>query len=520
MTDGMLSLSWNNHSTTFCHTLASLRAKERYTDVTLACEGKFYPVHKLVLSTCSEYFENVFEHTPCKHPVIVLRDVQCDELEALLSYMYAGVVSVAQTDLSRLIKVAELLEIKGLAVPDEPPNSSKTASYNQRLSDDRSSPHVRSRHSHGSNSERSSPYQKTKQSHISNDDRLSPHPKRRRKMESETSSHEDPQSANNSSSKGTSQSVDGEHLEEDQSAWTEGHDTRQRSETESEERTDYQSATRESLSTKVQVTVDESLVKEEVIDDLRDGHNDSSEPGHNYDGMTGDSSGGGQDSIGLVAPKYDHLPPDPEMLVPPGHGQPPPLHEAVIEALAGPSGMQAWPGGGDMARRLTLGEGFGGEGSQDMTSLPLGQPGTQAHQLVRMARGDHRTGKLGVARDKPRLPSGHMRQKPFYCSLCPYEMLNDSRKSYHCPHIGSKPYSCPYCPFRASHNSKIQCHLRTHTGEKPYACHLCPSRFAKKGNLKTHIRTHTGEKPYACPHCQYCCAHKSDLKKHIVVHTR
>lgn len=57
--------------------------------------------------------------------------------------------------------------------------------------------------------------------------------------------------------------------------------------------------------------------------------------------MTGDSSGGGQDSVGLVAPKYDRLPPDQEMLVPPGHGQPPPLHEAVIEALAGPSGMQA-----------------------------------------------------------------------------------------------------------------------------------------------------------------------------------
>ncbi|XP_071530997.1 uncharacterized protein [Panulirus ornatus] len=464
MTDGMLSLSWNNHSTTFCHTLASLRAKERYTDVTLACEGKFYPVHKLVLSTCSEYFENVFEHTPCKHPVIVLRDVQCDELEALLSYMYAGVVSVAQTDLSRLIKVAELLEIKGLAVPDEPPNSSKTASYNQRLSDDRSSPHVRSRHSHGSNSERSSPYQKTKQSHISNDDRLSPHPKRRRKMESETSSHEDPQSANNSSSKGTSQSVDGEHLEEDQSAWTEGHDTRQRSETESEERTDYQSATRESLSTKVQVTVDESLVKEEVIDDLRDGHNDSSEPGHNYDGMTGDSSGGGQDSIGLVAPKYDHLPPDPEMLVPPGHGQPPPLHEAVIEALAGPSGMQAWPGGGDMARRLTLGEGFGGEGSQDMTSLPLGQPGTQAHQLVLVESGVEMpvvggpiaTGNAGA---------------------------------------GGKGYQCHHCSYTTLRKYDLTRHMRTHTGEKPWSCPHCNHQFALKHNLKSHLRTHKRENP-------------------------
>lgn len=95
--------------------------QERYTDATLACDGKFYPVHKLVLSTCSEYFESMFEHTPCKHPVIVLKDIKPDELEALLSYMYAGVVSVAQNDLARLIKAAEMLQIKGLAVPDEPP---------------------------------------------------------------------------------------------------------------------------------------------------------------------------------------------------------------------------------------------------------------------------------------------------------------------------------------------------------------------------------------------------------------
>lgn len=39
--------------------------------------------------------------------------------------MYAGVVSVAQKDLSQLIKAAELLQIKGLAVPDEPPQYSR-----------------------------------------------------------------------------------------------------------------------------------------------------------------------------------------------------------------------------------------------------------------------------------------------------------------------------------------------------------------------------------------------------------
>ncbi|MCL4146037.1 UNVERIFIED_CONTAM: hypothetical protein GTU68_025158, partial [Idotea baltica] len=95
-----------------------------YTDATIACEGKFYPVHKLVLSTCSEYFGAIFERTPCKSPVVVLKDIECKNLEFLLDYMYVGEVNVRQNELAALIKAAECLRIKGLAVPDEDPSNS------------------------------------------------------------------------------------------------------------------------------------------------------------------------------------------------------------------------------------------------------------------------------------------------------------------------------------------------------------------------------------------------------------
>ncbi|XP_063865792.1 longitudinals lacking protein, isoforms A/B/D/L-like isoform X9 [Scylla paramamosain] len=119
----LLSLKWNNHRTTFIHILGVLRDKQAYTDVTLACDGKFYSVHKLVLSTCSDYFCAMFDKTACKSPVIVLKDIKSEDLEALLDYMYLGEVNVRQSDLASLIKAAENLRIKGLAVPDdEPPN--------------------------------------------------------------------------------------------------------------------------------------------------------------------------------------------------------------------------------------------------------------------------------------------------------------------------------------------------------------------------------------------------------------
>ncbi|XP_068226725.1 longitudinals lacking protein, isoforms H/M/V-like isoform X2 [Palaemon carinicauda] len=142
MGDGLLMLSWKNHSSTFSHLISSLREKDQYTDVTLACDGKFYPAHKIVLSACSQYFEEMLQNTPCKHPIIVLKDILASELDALLNYMYVGEVSVSQNHLTALIKAAESLHIKGLAVPDELPTSyaRESRGLSNPLSDERVSP--------------------------------------------------------------------------------------------------------------------------------------------------------------------------------------------------------------------------------------------------------------------------------------------------------------------------------------------------------------------------------------------
>ena len=108
--------------------------------MTLACDGKFYPVHKLVLSTCSEYFSDIFDRTPCKNPVIVLKDIQCQDLEFLLDYMYIGEVNVRQNDLASLIKAAECLRIKGLAVPDDDGSKPQTTAVNTSSSASRQQP--------------------------------------------------------------------------------------------------------------------------------------------------------------------------------------------------------------------------------------------------------------------------------------------------------------------------------------------------------------------------------------------
>lgn len=187
----------------------------------------------------------MFDHTPCKHPVIVLSEIHREELEALLSYMYAGYVNVAENSLARLIKVAELLEVKGLAVPDEPPSSGKRASSGHRTNENRVSP-LRNMQLHGSGDDRNMLPTK---SQSPSDDRTSPHPKRQR-TRSEVSLLENTHSPNKSPSKETSRPTDYENKEVEP-PWSEDDDCSQRISRAAEDQTAFHH--QEPLTDKVQV---------------------------------------------------------------------------------------------------------------------------------------------------------------------------------------------------------------------------------------------------------------------------
>ena len=109
-----------------------LALQHTYTDVTLACDGQVYPAHKFVLSTCSEYFSEIFTSTSGTSIVIVLKDVRRQDLEYLMDYMYLGQVDVAQSELPSLIKTAECLRIKGLAIPDDEPHKTQRRGADER----------------------------------------------------------------------------------------------------------------------------------------------------------------------------------------------------------------------------------------------------------------------------------------------------------------------------------------------------------------------------------------------------
>jgi len=70
---------------------------------------------RLYCRPAARFFESLFTENPCKHPIVILKDIRYADLRALVEFMYKGEVNVVQEQLPTLLKTAEALKIKGLA---------------------------------------------------------------------------------------------------------------------------------------------------------------------------------------------------------------------------------------------------------------------------------------------------------------------------------------------------------------------------------------------------------------------
>ena len=57
----LYSLRWHDFQTSILSSFRHLRDEEDFVDVTLACDGKSFTAHKMVLSACSPYFRHLLK---------------------------------------------------------------------------------------------------------------------------------------------------------------------------------------------------------------------------------------------------------------------------------------------------------------------------------------------------------------------------------------------------------------------------------------------------------------------------
>ena len=97
-------------------TLRKLWGDEYFTDVTLVTEdNRHIKAHKVILSSFSEFFREVFLNNSALNIVIFLKGVSFQNLEYVLEFIYLGHSAVAQQDLPGFLVTGQELRISGVS---------------------------------------------------------------------------------------------------------------------------------------------------------------------------------------------------------------------------------------------------------------------------------------------------------------------------------------------------------------------------------------------------------------------
>ena len=101
----------NQHS---AETFIALLQDNAFNDVTIVCEDhRQVKGHKVILSSGSKFFKEIFLKNPHPNPLIYLK-LTYDHLDAILRFIYLGQCEVEQSDIDNFLAIAQDLLIAGL----------------------------------------------------------------------------------------------------------------------------------------------------------------------------------------------------------------------------------------------------------------------------------------------------------------------------------------------------------------------------------------------------------------------
>lgn len=111
----MFEVEFNNYSNIISTVFKRFFGSEQLADVTLTAGGQIVKAHAFVLTTFSSFFREALGGLEAwQHPVVVVKGVAAPELEALLEFMYTGVVSVPRDRLRAFVEAGVLLRVQGI----------------------------------------------------------------------------------------------------------------------------------------------------------------------------------------------------------------------------------------------------------------------------------------------------------------------------------------------------------------------------------------------------------------------
>nr|XP_027211459.1 zinc finger protein 572-like [Penaeus vannamei] len=433
--------------------------------------------------------------------------------------MYIGEVDVRQSELAGLIKAAECLRIKGLAVPDEDPTKAqKKGPINVPERREDSPPAKRKRRDSGGERGRAPTPPAPRGASQSSSSSSSSHPA----PSSSVPSQAPPQLSSVPESHVPSQSMPPPASMSQELRHVDGLRGRQDSQLGSVRPAPDPSSLRSppggggggqdhSHPTSASPRSDSSLLPVQMIKvEVDDGSDPPGPPGSKDPHPEREEGGSEMDGDEEASNDFSDYQSHPGEIEKEEHDQ----MDYGADQIPGPSGLQGGPpmlGWGEEGEAGFPHNLFGGDDpTAQQAALSAEKPFAFHLPFPPAAK------PAGVAALHLRAASG---EKPYACPHCPYRASQRIHLHEHIRiHTGEKPFRCPHCPYAARTNYILTKHVRRHTGEKPFACPNCDYRAAQRSHLTTHLRTHSGDRPFACPHCPYRATQRVHLQDHVRMH--
>ena len=115
MSQNRVSLSHFEYEGHLAKRFKDLLSDADFTDVTLVFGDEMQiQAHKVILSSCSSFFNHILTKNPHQHPLIYLQGVQYNDMKNLVQFIYTGEVQVAHDNLTNFMRIASELNISGL----------------------------------------------------------------------------------------------------------------------------------------------------------------------------------------------------------------------------------------------------------------------------------------------------------------------------------------------------------------------------------------------------------------------
>ena len=109
------NLNWDEFDANIRDSFKKLREEEILCDVTLATnDGVHIQAHKIVLSTGSHFFRDIFKKSNHEKMLIYLKGISSAELEHVMDFLYNGEATINKEEFASFLETGKELQIKGL----------------------------------------------------------------------------------------------------------------------------------------------------------------------------------------------------------------------------------------------------------------------------------------------------------------------------------------------------------------------------------------------------------------------